>query len=266
MVPFSSLIACSISLFEYPSSTIISLDPALHSNESAGMPVCPECQIEVSQYEIETTGKCCTCGFEFNRDPQAVRPNVSPSSSSGAGPLKGMNESEYRSCLSNLGLLEGENVRLQYVCLRHVMSPPSVWRKEPRIESNKGLLVFTGDNMIFMQQEGAWSSNYSQALRMPLEQITGIVSGGTMISHIRITIGPETHEFINFKSTYGTKNIHEVRGEIEKHLKDVREERKRIAQQTLAGSVAPQVIFCKYCGARNKTDQSRCGNCSAVLT
>ncbi len=222
--------------------------------------------MEVSQYEIEITGRCSKCGFEFELSPNTVHPNTSTGSPSDARTPRGMNESEYQSCAAGLGLLEGEKVRLEYVCFRQVMSPPSNFSKEPRIESKKGLLAFTNDNMIFMQQEGAWSSNYGQALRMPLEQITGIVSGGTMISHIRITIGPETHEFINFKSTYGTKNIHEVRSEIEKHLKDVREERKRIAQQTATGNMTSQVTFCKYCGARNKADESRCVNCSAVLT
>lgn len=229
------------------------------------MPVCPECQIEVSQYEIETTGKCPTCGFEFNRISSAGQPQSPTAAVSEPRSIKGMNDSEYQSSLSNLGLLEGEKVRLEYVCFRQMQSPPSIWRKEPRIESKKGLLVFTNDNMIFMQQEGAWSSNYAQAMRVPLEQITGIVSGGTMIQHIRITVGSEQHEFVAFKSTYDKQSIHEVRGDIEKLLKDVREERKKQAQSAAEGGT-PQVIFCKYCGARNRADHSKCENCFAVLT
>jgi hypothetical protein len=154
------------------------------------------------------------------------------------------------------------------------MSPPSAFRKlfvddgAPRMESKKGLLVFTNDNMIFMQQEGAWSSNYAQALRISLEQIGGVVSGGTFIPHIRIMIGisgvSEQHEFVTFQSA--DKPIHEVRADIEKLLKEIRQEKKRLAQEALAKGTIPTMMFCKYCGARNKADQTCCVNCGAVLT
>jgi len=185
-------------------------------------------------------------------------------------PIKGMKDSEHQACMDNLGLLEGEEIRLQYVCFRHVFSPPSFWDSKGRTEGKKGLLVFTNDNMIFMQQEGGWSSNYAQALRFPLEQISGVVSGGKFIKHIRVLVGisgsSEQHEFINFISTYGKQNIHEVRRDIEKLLKEVREEKKRLAQEALAKGTVPEMIFCKFCGARNRADQSHCVNCGAPLT
>lgn len=41
-----------------------------------------------------------------------------------------------------------------------------------------------------MQQEGAWSSNYAQALRIPLEQIIGVVSGRLgFLGYIRVNVG-----------------------------------------------------------------------------
>jgi len=166
--------------------------------------------------------------------------------------MKGMSESEYKACIDSLGLLEGEEIRLQYVCFRQVLSPPSLWNGERKIESKKGLLVFTNDNLIFMQQEGAWSSNYAQALRVPLEQISGVVSGGTFIKHVRILVGvsgsSEQHEFINFVSTYGKQDIHEVRGDIDNLLKELRQEKKRLAQEALARGTVPSMIFCRFVG------------------
>lgn len=183
--------------------------------------------------------------------------------------IKGMKDSEYQTCIDGLGLLEGEEIRLQYVCFRKVLSPPSLWNGKQRSETKKGLLVLTSDNMIFMQQEGAWSSNYAQALRFPLEQIVGIVSGGTVIKHIRISVGvsgaSERHEFINFVSTYGKQTIHEVRRDVEKLLKDARQEKKQLAEEALVKGTVPAMIFCKFCGTRNKSDRSNCANCGAPL-
>ncbi len=127
--------------------------------------------------------------------------------------MKGMNDSEYQNCIANLGLLEGEKTRLQVVCRRYMESPPSIFRKKEQVqkESHKGLLVFTNDNMIFMQQQGAWSSNYAQGLRIPLEHITGITAGGALVKHLRVTVGTtgtEHHEFINFEG----RDVQEVSG------------------------------------------------------
>jgi hypothetical protein len=172
-------------------------------------------------------------------------------------------------------LLEGEEIKLQYSCFRNVMSPPSAVRQllvgngSPQLESKKGVLLFTNDNMIFIQREGAWSPNFAQALRIPLEQIIGVVSGGTLMQHIRITIGTggvtQQYEFTNLSSTKTRQEIHEVRADIENLLKQVREEKKRLAQEALTKGTVPQMIFCKYCGARNKSDRSTCANCGALL-
>lgn len=179
--------------------------------------------------------------------------------------MKGMKDSEYESCINNLGLLEGETIKLQYVCRKCVWRMSALAGKQEE-QKNKGLLVFTNDNMIFMQQEGAWSSNYAQALRIPLEHISGVVSGGAVIKNIRISVGvsgaSEQHEFAHF---FGQQQIHEIRADIEKHLKELREEKKRLALDAMAKGTVPAMIFCKFCGARNKADQSRCVNCGAAL-
>ncbi len=176
-----------------------------------------------------------------------------------------LNDIEYQSCLGNLGLLEGEEVKLQYFCFRKIPGRYSGMRK--------GLLVFTNDNLIFSQAEhyDPRKPSFAQALRLPLETITGIVSDGSIIQHLRIqtnTSGAEQHEFYNFAATHGKnkKHIREIRAEIEKHLKEVREEKKKLAQETLAKRTLPAIVFCKFCGARNKADKSNCANCGAVLT
>jgi len=179
--------------------------------------------------------------------------------------MKGMKDSEYQACINNLGLLEGEEIKLQYVCFRTI-----IWGGKQGIDK-KGLLVFTNDNMIFMQQERGWSSQYAQALRIPLEQISGIASGGMAIKHIRIITGvsgvSQQHEFFNFYACiHGQQQIHEVRADIENLLKKMREEKKRLAQEALAKGTVPAMMFCKYCGTRNKADQSHCANCGAPLT
>jgi len=208
--------------------------------------------------------------------------------------MKGMKDSEYEACVRNLGLLEGEEIRLQYLCFRNTTSPPSIWDGKSRTEFHKGLLVFTNDNMIFMQQEGAWSSSYAQALRVPLENISGVVSGGMVTKHIRILVGvsgsSEQHEFVGFQvvedkmsklpgiplldfwklplsQRLETLNvpIQDVRAEIEQTLKQSREEKKRLAQEVIAKGTTPTMIFCRYCGARNKADQPKCQSCGALL-
>jgi hypothetical protein len=191
----------------------------------------------------------------------------SDGTASPSGSIRGLKDSEYRACIENLGLLEGEEIRLQYVCLRQFISRPiGAFVTQPRTEQKKGLLVFTNDNMIFMQQEGMWSSNYSQALRFPLESISGVVSGGTLMKHVRILVGAggvsEEHQFLPFA---GQGNAHEMIGSVQKLLREVREEKKRLALAAVATGSLPAMIFCKFCGARNKADQTRCGNCGALL-
>jgi len=182
-------------------------------------------------------------------------------------PMK-MKDSEYQSCINGLGLLEGEEVKLHFVVFRQYISQPiGVFTTTTRMEQKKGLLVFTNDNMIFMQQEGAWSSKYSQALRIPLENITGLFSEGTLIKHLKISVGNmgflQQEQFLPF---VGQGNIDEIRLSIERLLREVRQEKKRLAQEAMSKGTVPAMIFCKYCGTRNKADQSRCANCAAVLS
>lgn len=174
-----------------------------------------------------------------------------------------MKEAEYQTCIDGLGLLEGEKIRLQYVC----RCVPPVRPNEARLNL-KGLLVFTNDNMIFMEKEGLLVSRYSQRLRIPLEEITGItlkrISGiGTLALRIFVGIGTQSGEYM--VSGVEEKKIEQVKEEVQELLTEVRREKKRLAQEALVKGTAPRMIFCKFCGARNKADQSLCINCGAPL-
>jgi len=174
-----------------------------------------------------------------------------------------MKESEYTACINNLGLLEGEKIRLQYVC----RCVPPVRPNENRLNL-KGLLVFTNDNMIFMEKEGLLSSRYSQRLRIPIEEVSGIslkrISGfGVLALRIFVGIGTQSGEYI--VSGVEEKRIEEIEEEVQRLLTEVRQEKKRLAQEALAKGATPTMIFCKFCGTRNKSDQSFCVNCGAPL-
>lgn len=179
-------------------------------------------------------------------------------------------DKEYKACIDGLGLLDGEEVKLQYVCHRELVS--TGWDGKPKKSQKKGLLVVSNDNLIFMEQSGAWSSNYSQALRIPLEQIIGISSSrGFVIKSITFTTGPNAvpHKFNVWKGCReNTDEIDDVQiivKKIQNLLKMVREEKMKIAQQSLANGVPPPMIFCRYCGTRNKSDDSFCVNCKAPM-
>lgn len=178
--------------------------------------------------------------------------------------MKGLKDSESRACMDNLGLLEGEKIRLQYVC----RCVPPVRPNENRLNL-KGLLVFTNDNMIFMERQGLFSSRYSQRLRIPIEEISGIslkrIGGfGVLALRIFVGIGTQLGEYI--VSGVEEKRIEDVEEEVQRLLTEVRQEKKRLAQEALAKGTVPAMIFCKFCGTRNKADQSHCANCGAPLT
>lgn len=170
--------------------------------------------------------------------------------------------------IDNLGLLEGEKTELKYACNRVTISSPSMWDGKSRQELKKGMLVFTNDNMIFMQQE---VGEFAQALRIPLESISGLVSGGSLIKHIKIAVGAggpsEQHEFANFQSVLARQQqIQDVRAEIERHLKTSREEKKLLAVEAMQKGTVPTMVFCRFCGTKNKSNQPNCANCGAILT
>jgi len=183
-----------------------------------------------------------------------------------------MKDSEYKACIDGLGLLQGEEKKLQYAYARDITS--SGWNGKPKKEVKAGLLVFTNDNMIFMQRESFWRGNYTQALRIPLEQIAGISYGGLVLKHIDILVGTsgtsQTHRFTIWKGceehTDRIDDAQLIAERIQNHLKIVREEKKLLAREAIAKGTLPPMIFCKYCGARNKADQSHYVNCGAVLT
>ncbi len=178
--------------------------------------------------------------------------------------LKRIEEKEYQMAIQNLGLLEGERIILQYVCVREFTQPASLFN-EAEVDVKRGLLIFTNDNLIFMQRDGVFNISYSQALRIPLEQIIGISSGGFLVKKIQFTLNsnPVPIIFVNFMSTFEIQEIHEVRADIERHLTNVRQEKKRLAQEALTKGTLPAMFFCRYCGTRNKADESKCVSCGA---
>lgn len=181
-----------------------------------------------------------------------------------------MKDSEFQACMDGLGLLQGEEIYLKHVCFRELVS--TSWDGKPRKNTKKGLLVFTDDNMIFMEQSGAWSSNYTQALRIPLEQIIGISCGGMIVKSLDITVssgGTHVHKFSVWQdcqeSSSPKDNALALTEKIQILLQSVRNERKKIAQEALNKGTVPTMIFCRYCGTRNKSDASFCINCKAPL-
>lgn len=245
---------CSKCGRKFPLLSRVYWHTSFKDEEGRPKPLCRECYSEIKKESISKQVENIKSGIKEGKNKLGM-------------PIKGMKDSEYRACMDNLGLLEGEEIKLQYVCFRHTIGAPSIWDGQRSIEQKKGLLVFTNDNMIFMQQEGAWSCNYSQALRFPLEEISGISEGGTFIKRLRILVGTrgssEYHEFVPFA---GQGTISEIRHAIETLLTEVRQEKKRLAQEALAKGTVPVMIFCKFCGTRNKADQSHCANCGAPLT
>lgn len=179
-----------------------------------------------------------------------------------------LNKKQYEACIQNLGLLEGEEVRLHYHCYRrekYYSYTLGSKQEKPYL----GLLVFTNDNMIFMDvvKHGVFSRNYSasQSIRVPLEQITGLSTGGTMIKHLKVHTADQEFKFEYVWREGKRTPIHDVVSEIQDLLKKARDEKKKVAEQVLAGTLAPKFVYCKYCGAKNKADASLCVNCNALL-
>jgi len=182
---------------------------------------------------------------------------------------KGLKDNEYQSCINGLGLLQGEQLILKYICFREIQT---ILFGKPNIDRKKGLLVFTNDNLIFMQLQG---NSSSQALRMPLEQIRGVSSLGRRgflnWSNICFEVDSGiTHTFDIWKAceenSDGIDNVQVITEKIQKLLNDTRAEKKRLAKEALAKGAMPAMIFCKFCGARNKADETHCNNCNAPLS
>jgi hypothetical protein len=177
---------------------------------------------------------------------------------------EGLNESEHKYCIDNLGLVEGEQIKLEYFC----RCVPPLKPNENRINM-KGLLVFTNDNMVYMEKQGVFNSKYSQRVRLPLEEISGITTkriGGFGVRVIRLYVGGGTQSGEYHISSVEGKDIDQVEKEIQNALTEARQEKKRLAQEALSKGAVPTMLFCKFCGARNKSDISHCSNCGAVLT
>lgn len=169
----------------------------------------------------------------------------------------GLSGEVYRASLSGLGLLEGEQVKLQYTC-------GTIVRSNGRIFLSRGVLAVTNDNIIF--------SGVGYKLRIPIESVssTASVQGrNPRFGHLRITIGSggpiEEHTFSEFRGDSGEISYVQARDNVEKVLSKVREERKKIAQEALSKGTLPPMVFCRFCGLKNKADQSKCSSCGAPL-
>lgn len=238
--------------------------------------------------------RSCTMGITsggisaYSDKEVSARADVAPQQTKATSPFRSMKDSQYAACIDGLGLLENEEIKLQYVCVRSERRQSSNFDGTPRIENRgrSGLLVFTNDNMIFMQKQGFSGKDYSQALRIPLENVSGMVVGGTFFKDIRIKIGTsglsEEQLFSVFKDNRGRlAQVETVKREIETVLKQAREEKNRAKakehvqivvdfyglKDTLAkGGIvmttcncpkcnatveipeAGKVLICKYCG------------------
>jgi len=160
-------------------------------------------------------------------------------------------------------LVEDEEIRLQFRCHRIVAETGTPGLVHSRIFSN-GLLAFTNYDMIFMEAESSVRGiGCHQYLRVPLDAITGI-SRGTLFEDLKISTStsPQPQTFSLGKGT----NAAGITDAIEKLLNEVRQERKRLAKAALVKDAMPVMIFCKFCGARNKPDRSSCERCGAPLT
>ncbi|MGA2681495.1 MAG: hypothetical protein ABSF44_06810 [Candidatus Bathyarchaeia archaeon] len=161
-------------------------------------------------------------------------------------------------------MVEGEKIKLKYVC----RCVPPLKPNENRVNL-KGLVVFTNDNMIYMEKQSVFSSRYSQRVRLPLEEISGITTkriGGFGVQAVRLYVGGGTQSGEYHISSVEGKEIEQVEKEIQTALTEARQEKKRLAQEALSKGTVPTMIFCKFCGARNKADSTHCANCGAVLT
>jgi hypothetical protein len=148
-------------------------------------------------------------------------------------PFNAMNDAEYTSCLSGLGLLDSEKIQLQYVCSRQTTRITGVFAPNYKTDVKKGLLVFSNQNLIFMQQDGFFSNNYSQALRVPLENISGMTVGGTLVKHLVIRMGTSgySEHFTAFRENSGIVQMEAVKKSIEQALKEAREEKHQNISQ-----------------------------------
>jgi len=171
--------------------------------------------------------------------------------------------------MDNLGLLEGEKKELEYLIQEVVIGRGDGSRLEYLIQEfinehsdsseirmlKSGLLVFTNINSIFIQQE-----DYLR-LVVPLDQLAGI--GGFTYKDQSVigvvTVDGYEYGFLLWRTENSSVVQNPSLNELSKQIQKFGMEQKRLAKE------AP-VKICKYCGARNKIDQSRCVNCGATLT
>ena len=180
-----------------------------------------------------------------------------------------MSNSEYKAYMDNLELLEGEKKELEYLIQKVVIGCGDGSKLDYLIQEfidghddpsrtmtlENGLLVFTNINLIFIQEK-----DYSR-LVVPLDQLGGIgcFSYKDCSSIGVVTVDGYEYGFLLWETEDSSVVQNPSVNELTRQIQVFGIEQKRLAKE------AP-VKICKYCGARNKIDQSRCVNCGALLT
>jgi hypothetical protein len=180
-----------------------------------------------------------------------------------------MSDSEYKACMDNLELLEGEKKELEYLIQKAITGRGDGSNRGDLIKDfidghydpskammlESGLLVLTNINLIFIQEK-----DHSRIV-VPLDQLGGI---GCFLCKDHSSIGAVTvdgyeYGFLLWKTEDSSPIQNPSINELTKQIQVFGMEQKRLAKET-------QLKKCEYCGARNKIDQSRCVNCGAPLT
>ena len=180
-----------------------------------------------------------------------------------------MSNSEYKAYMDNLDLLEGEKKELEYFVQKVVIGRGDGSKIDYLVREfidghddpgrtttlKNGLLVFTNINLIFIQE-----TDYSRFV-VPLDQLGGIGCFSYKDCSIIgvVTVDGFEYGFILWETEDSSVVQNPSVNELTKQIQVFGMEQKRLA-------IEAPVKICKYCGARNKIDQTRCVNCGTLLT
>ena len=122
-------------------------------------------------------------------------------------------------------------------------------RKDTELQS--GAIVLTNHRIFWMEKRGAFKKTLHTIFFLSLPEIISINMQGRFSKRINIVTSQGELQFRFKDMEKFTKST----------LKLIKEYKVRESTK-----LAPRIIFCKYCGAKNKEDVTKCGNCSALLT
>jgi len=169
-----------------------------------------------------------------------------------------MSNSEYKAYMDNQYLIQkvvigrGDGSKLDYLIQEFIDGHDDPSRT---MTLENGLLVFTNTNLIYIQEK-----DYSRLVVL-LDQLGGIgcFSYKDCSSIGVVTVDGYEYGFLLWETEDSSVVQNPSVNELTRQIQVFGMEQKRLAKE------AP-VKICKYCGARNKIDQSRCVNCGALLT